>query len=506
MPGNNIRESKIPQASRSILLLMLTLVILPCLALAQNADNSITIGWTLSPAITGGYVEIHRRLDSGIYAVINRVPVPRSFYVDGDVRANTQAFSYYLVLYDSNNSQVGQRSNAHQTIFLQPTIPNVCTRVTSLRWNNYVISTTVGTSVTVPGFFTQNTIAVSVNNSDFQVVETLAAASDREMLSTPVAGRYCIRVRSVDANTGVTSSSNIRCMDINFPNQQQFLYVRGVSINENTGAAEIEIYNDVDVPNPFLMVEKYNPVTGDFIQLQTIVPAQQDVVFTDAAALSGERAETYRVTLLDSCGHVARVSPEHSSIYLTARKISNRINQLEWTPYIGWDRGVETYVVQRKLGDAGVFEDIALLPSDRMNFTDEVVSGSDVNYALYRIKAFEALGNPYGFSGEVLSNPVLLEQDVEIFIPNAFNPHSNIAVNIIFKPSFSFASPANYSLTIYNRWGQRIYSTTQPQEGWDGTYSGTPVPAGVYSYVISYRDSSGKEVEKRGALMLVRNQ
>lgn len=475
-------------------------------SVSVNADNSIIIGWTLSPSITGGYVEIHRRLDSGLYGVITRVPVPRNFYVDYGVSADAKAFSYYIVLYDSNEVLVGRSDNpAHETIFLQPPLPDICARVIALNWSNYAISTTVGQPIPQPGFFTQNVIAVSVNDDDYQEIETLAPTSDRIVISTPVEGRYCIFMRSVDPSSGITSTSNIRCLDINFPAQQQFLYIRSVSINETTGAAEIEIYSDTDVPNGALMVEKFNPVTSDFVQLQTIVPREQDIIYTDPAALSGERSETYQVTLLDSCGHVSLVSPPHSSIFLTAGKVSSNINRLDWTPYIGWDMGVESYVIQRQWANVGGFEDIAVLSPDILHFVDDqALSGANATHALYRIVAREAAGNPFRFSGEALSNQALVERDVEVFIPNAFNPHSDIEINRIFKPLFSSATPLHYTLSVFNRWGQRIFHTNQLMVGWDGTYAGTAVPAGVYSYVISFVDTSGEEVEKRGAVLLVR--
>lgn len=55
-------------------------------------------------------------------------------------------------------------------------------------------------------------------------------------------------------------------------------------------------------------------------------------------------------------------------------------------------------------------------------------------------------------------------------------------------------------MVIYNRWGQRIFETTNPAEGWNGKDS----PAGVYSWVISYSDMLGKVSKLRGSVMLVK--
>ena len=42
-------------------------------------------------------------------------------------------------------------------------------------------------------------------------------------------------------------------------------------------------------------------------------------------------------------------------------------------------------------------------------------------------------------------------------------------------------------MMIYNRWGQKIYETTDPNSGWDGTYNNIPSPLGTYVYKVSYR-------------------
>jgi len=57
-----------------------------------------------------------------------------------------------------------------------------------------------------------------------------------------------------------------------------------------------------------------------------------------------------------------------------------------------------------------------------------------------------------------------------------------------------------FSMVIYNRWGQLIFETTNPVDGWDGK----DAQAGVYSWVISYSDTVGKVVKMRGSVTVVR--
>ena len=55
-------------------------------------------------------------------------------------------------------------------------------------------------------------------------------------------------------------------------------------------------------------------------------------------------------------------------------------------------------------------------------------------------------------------------------------------------------------MVIYNRWGQLIFETTNPAEGWDGK----DAPAGIYTWTITYSDYLGKVSKLRGSVTLIR--
>ena len=59
---------------------------------------------------------------------------------------------------------------------------------------------------------------------------------------------------------------------------------------------------------------------------------------------------------------------------------------------------------------------------------------------------------------------------------------------------------------IYNRNGQCIFQSIDPEEPWDGTYNGTKCPAGTYTWMIEYLKYAEPETELRntGSVMLVR--
>ena len=71
-----------------------------------------------------------------------------------------------------------------------------------------------------------------------------------------------------------------------------------------------------------------------------------------------------------------------------------------------------------------------------------------------------------------------------IYIPNTFTPDGN-EFNNDFNPAFAL-EVYEWELRIYNRWGQLLYETNDPEFGWDGSYNGKLVQEGVYAYVLRY--------------------
>jgi gliding motility-associated-like protein len=84
-------------------------------------------------------------------------------------------------------------------------------------------------------------------------------------------------------------------------------------------------------------------------------------------------------------------------------------------------------------------------------------------------------------------------------VPNAFTPNGD-GLNDTFRPVATGDLIRQFSMVTYNRWGQMIFETTNPAEGWDGK----DAPAGVYGWVISYSDYMGKLFKMKGGVTLIR--
>src|SRR5690606_22637904 len=120
----------------------------------------------------------------------------------------------------------------------------------------------------------------------------------------------------------------------------------------------------------------------------------------------------------------------------------------------------------------------------------------------YYVQAIEGM-NVYGFSESSISNIRCSTVPPLIYIPNAFTPNG---LNPIFKPVLSDFDPTNYDFTIFDRWGQAIFKTSDPTQGWDGKLkiSGKIANTGTYIYYVKLHDGNGIEIIKRGYVTLLK--
>ena len=92
-------------------------------------------------------------------------------------------------------------------------------------------------------------------------------------------------------------------------------------------------------------------------------------------------------------------------------------------------------------------------------------------------------------------------EDTPIDIPNAFNPGGMI--NKEFK-IIHLGKATLKRFQIFNRWGNKVFETTDIDKGWDGTYNGTAQPAGVYVYIVETISFKGKIFYRQGNVTLFR--
>ena len=77
----------------------------------------------------------------------------------------------------------------------------------------------------------------------------------------------------------------------------------------------------------------------------------------------------------------------------------------------------------------------------------------------------------------------------KLIMPNTFTPNGD-GHNDIYKAK-EYRNLSEFRAYIFNRWGQKLFEWTNPAEGWDGNYNGSPVKEGVYFVVVKARGADG---------------
>lgn len=138
------------------------------------------------------------------------------------------------------------------------------------------------------------------------------------------------------------------------------------------------------------------------------------------------------------------------------------------------------------------FEDI-----DRRFNQDELTHTFDEQATLYvRYQCSDAAGQCFYNSPVYTVNigASVLE------CPNAFSPNGD-GKNDEWKVSYQ--SIVSFECHIFNRWGTKLCSFTNPADGWDGKYKGKVVPTGVYFYVIKAVGADGRKYNLSGDINIL---
>jgi len=106
-------------------------------------------------------------------------------------------------------------------------------------------------------------------------------------------------------------------------------------------------------------------------------------------------------------------------------------------------------------------------------------------------------------AGCTVSDSLLVKvSSPELLIPTAFSPNGD-GVNDLFRALNK--NLTKYNLQVYDRWGEKIFETSDPQEGWDGVYQGITQPLGVYVWQCNYLFAGApKSKTAKGNVTLVR--
>lgn len=135
--------------------------------------------------------------------------------------------------------------------------------------------------------------------------------------------------------------------------------------------------------------------------------------------------------------------------------------------------------------------------SSLSNSTIAAPLASPLNSVVYTVVGF----NEYGCTDTGYVK-VGIDYAMPVALPNAFSPNGD-GLNDVFK-IVGITYQKITAFQIFNRWGEMIFSTINPEAGWDGTYKGRPCDAGAYHYYVRIIRPDGLAQTFKGDITLIR--
>lgn len=244
------------------------------------------------------------------------------------------------------------------------------------------------------------------------------------------------------------------------------------------------------------------PITGYSLEKSIDGVNYKEILKTKECCVPFEDFETnvhnlsyyYRVITTDVCGDKSATSNIGKTILLKAETDEEDNVNVIWSNYQKWDEGVASYEVEQ-LGGAGFFEAVGTNNFMDTTFVDASNLFNQISKVCYRVKAVSKTGTIS------YSNTDCAKGRSSLFVPNAFTPN-NDGHNNVFKIVGAYIS--EYELNIYNRYGEKIYTSHSLDDSWDGMYKNETAQEGAYLVVVNAKGLDYKAHNYSGTVTLLR--
>lgn len=462
-----------------------------------TSNNQIVINWkqSISPQ-TCQYV-LYYALPNGNAQPFDTVFGRTSISVIDQVADPTvSSVAYTIAASDCCNKISSFNTKPQRTMFLTYSTSQ-CERSINLSWTRYE-NWSLGVK--------EYRVLVSKNLQPFEVVATVDTAAQVFTFSGFNDGdSLCVTILAVNAeDTNIVSHSNYACFVPSIVQSPDYLYPINATVNLDNSVttkwlidpkAELLFYQ-VDIGNngsEFTLLQQYT-VPFPLTSIETYV---------DSNSNPSLNALFYRLKAIDSCNNKFPSTDSIQTVFLTGELLDYYVAGLNWNNFAARYTKILYWNLYRNFGTGG-FQFLKRLSAGVNETADSLQAFlSEKGQFCYRIEAVYEIDIPGIYSDTLssFSNVFCIDHRPIIYIPNAFVPNG---VNNVFKPTIIFGSPSNYSMTIWNRWGAKIFESNSPDLGWDGTQDGRDAQMGAYAYLIKFVASDGVNIERKGMVMLVK--
>ena len=455
-------------------------------------DNSVQLTWTHSTSPEAhGYI-IYRADDSNNFIPIDTVLVSDgNNYTDITALPAEDSEAYKIASFDECGEPEPGPDNGiiHRTVYLTYET-DACTRQVTFNWTAY------------DGWLNgveEYELRASVAGGAPQTITTFTPSESSYTHDFTGTEPTCFRIVAKQTGSATTSLSNKVCIDIADDDSPDYICLDFLSIQD--GRVRVEWNTTLGATITELNLWRSSGSADDLEYLGTLQP-DAPPIFLDDNVQASYSAYYYQLQHLNDCEVEVR-SNIGRTILLQGENRFNFSNELSWSPFELEGANILSYTLYRSENDNTNFNAIATFTPDEELLYVDALSSEVIRYC-YRVEAkydFTCDGNGSTENGFSFSNEVCIDQAARIFVPNAFVPEG---VNNVFKPVILFPNSDAYTMVILNRWGAKVFETTDPDAGWDGMYNGKLAPQGVYVYVIKMQSERGIMLEREGSLMLIR--
>ena len=467
-------------------------------SVSVSSTNTALIGWNASTSNDViGYV-VYQNIN-GIWTAIDTVwGIGNTFYENLISNCGVQSEYYVVAAFDSCGN-ISVFSAVQNSIFLTIQL-NICDATTLLEWNAFI---------NMPGGVGGYSIYVSANAGPFLLAGT-APAGDSSFVHTGLNqfNTYCYYVVANNISNTITASSEQVCLFANVPQQPIFNYLRVASV-AGSKIVNLKAYVDIAADVSRYDILRSDSLMGTYVLIGTrpTNPPNSLLLFTDVTPRADKQSYYYKMIAIDSCGQNGFVSNIAHTIYLQASGNNELTNTLNWNDYDQWSGGVSHYNIYRTID--GIADPV---PISTVPFTNAFnnIYVDDVSQYIqyigkfgYQIEGVEGAGNIYAFADTSYSNYVEVIQKPLVYVPNAFSPNDN-GLNDLFSPSIGFIDIVAYRFTIFDRWGEVMFQTSDSAQGWNGRYNEHKCEPGVYVWSMTFKSASGQYIDRKGVVTLLR--
>ncbi|MDQ3290207.1 MAG: gliding motility-associated C-terminal domain-containing protein [Bacteroidota bacterium] len=322
---------------------------------------------------------------------------------------------------------------------------------------------------------------------DSKLLQTLPSTTTAYLDVAVACGRqYCYQVvAQLSNNQSSTSNDSCQVVTATVPPKP------GLALASFNAENQVELTLQIPANETLSDINWQKKTNNDpFTKLTQVKQA----TYIDKTSFSENIQPCYQATYTDSCGLTTAMSNQTCPVILksTFNAAESKVN-LNWSSFVGFSTAPR-YTVE--VSDDATGQLLGSYPTgSNITFTDTKLNTASQILA-YRIKVTTTNSPVVSYS-----NKIRVTQAFSATIPTAFSPN-NDGLNDVFEVKGRFIH--SVILKIYNRWGQVIFESKSPNEGWNGKINGQDAPVGTYIFSFTAQDLDGNTIQRKGSVTLVK--